>query len=133
MNKAIKVSIERNGAVLKSALFLNPMNAMQFAANHMADDVRPSFSEASAMFGVTLSHESMPDDPWGDEGYEENVYLFTTKEKAEAWARAKAESLEGDGTQWVPDPNTSGGTMLIQGNEVTRISIGLVEVDQTEV
>lgn len=133
MNKAIKVSMMYGAAVLKSALFLKPMNAIQFAANHTAEDVRPKFSEADVLFGVTVSTDYLPADPWGDEDCEENTYVFSTKEKAEAWARAKAESIEADGTVWQPDPNLPGGTMLVRELEVTRISIALVEVDQTEV
>lgn len=134
MNKAIKVSMMYGTAVLKSAMFLEPANAIAFARKYSATgELVPAFTETTALFGVTVSTEHLPADPWGDEDYEEQVIPFTTQEKAEAWARAKAESIEADGTVWQPDPNLPGGTMLVRELEVTRISIGLVEVDQTEV
>ncbi len=137
MNKAIKVSIKSGSKVLKSALFLSMQNALAFADTyvHPLNPGLPKVADmtyTTAMFGVTVEQEVMPDDPWGDEEWQENVYPFTTQEKAEEWAKRKAQSYEGDGTKWVTDPNHAGGTMLIQGNVVTRIHIGLVEVDQSD-
>ena len=137
MNKAIKVSIKSGSKVLKSALFLSMSNALAFADGyvHPLNLGLPKWADmtnTTVLFGVTVEQEVMPDDVWGDEEWREDTYAFTTQEKAEEWAKRKAQSYEGDGTKWVNDPNHAGGIMLVQGNVVTRIHIGLVEVDQSD-